>query len=113
MIRQPPRSTLTTTLLPYTTLFRSPVRHRQPFFPQEGRIEKLALVAHAAVAEDGDDGMPRPELAGQAQRSGDVDAAGDAEAEALVLQQVEHHWNRLSVGNLERRVHREIGRAHV
>src|SRR3546814_2527328 len=30
MIRRPPRSTLTDTLFPYTTLFRSPRRERQP-----------------------------------------------------------------------------------
>src|SRR3546814_4773195 len=29
MIRRPPRSTRTDTLFPYTTLFRSPVEHRQ------------------------------------------------------------------------------------
>src|SRR3546814_10346114 len=29
MIRRPPRSTRTDTLFPYTTLFRSPVGHRQ------------------------------------------------------------------------------------
>src|SRR3546814_7365766 len=30
MIRRPPRSTRTDTLFPYTTLFRSPFRHRGP-----------------------------------------------------------------------------------
>src|SRR3546814_1362556 len=32
MIRRPPRSTLTDTLFPYTTLFRSPIRHRRLAF---------------------------------------------------------------------------------
>src|SRR3546814_7827280 len=31
MIRRPPRSTLTDTLFPYTTLFRSPAAHPAPF----------------------------------------------------------------------------------
>src|SRR3546814_14452593 len=35
MIRRPPRSTRTDTLFPYTTLFRSPRRHR-PGGPAEG-----------------------------------------------------------------------------
>src|SRR3546814_11951058 len=93
MIRRPPRSTRTDTLFPYTTLFRS--------------IEQLALIAHAAVAEDRHDGMAGPELAGEPQRAGHVHAARGAEAEPLLLEQVEHQRDRLFVGNLERRVHRE------
>src|SRR3546814_12868490 len=40
MIRRPPRSTRTDTLFPYTTLFRSPDRHRLPF----DIIDNLAVV---------------------------------------------------------------------
>src|SRR3546814_4504422 len=50
MIRRPPRSTRTDTLLPYTTLFRSADRHR----PVEGRLPDH--FAHRAFR----DGLHRP-----------------------------------------------------
>src|SRR3546814_3503389 len=78
-----------------------PVRHRQALFPQEGGIEQLALIAHAAVAEDRHDGMAGPELAGEPQRAGHVHAARGAEAEPLLLEQVEHQRDRLFVRSEE------------
>src|SRR3546814_9848159 len=58
MIRRPPRSTLTDTLFPYTTLFRSPAsRHdRRPAAPAEpgrGRHSPAPTAATAAEAPAG------------------------------------------------------------
>src|SRR5579885_3225763 len=77
-----------------------PARRRQVLGPQEGGIEQLALVPGAVVAEDGRDGVAGPQLAGEADGAGDIDAGGAADAEALVLQQVEDQRQRLLVGDL-------------
>src|SRR3546814_5007936 len=47
MIRRPPRSTLTDTLFPYTTLFRSPLPRKWiklQALPQRGRLQRLHYV---------------------------------------------------------------------
>src|SRR3546814_12014988 len=49
MIRRPPRSTRTDTLVPYTTLFRSELVRRAPLDRAERRI---ALVGLADLAKD-------------------------------------------------------------
>src|SRR3546814_8378973 len=41
MLRRPPRSTRTDTLLPYTTLFRSPHRHPRRERRRAGRLRQL------------------------------------------------------------------------
>src|SRR3546814_7414803 len=46
MIRRPPRSTLTDTLFPYTTLFRSP--RRQPAGGLEWSIGHIGRLSHTA-----------------------------------------------------------------
>src|SRR3546814_10013842 len=56
MIRRPPRSTRTDTLLPYTTLFRSAVDHCQHEAFRRGRCTapgqlRIAVVAQADMAE--------------------------------------------------------------
>src|SRR3546814_20870489 len=45
MIRRPPRSTRTDTLVPYTTLFRSPGKLHDAFYRERG-IEKCVIAAH-------------------------------------------------------------------
>src|SRR3546814_304262 len=58
MIRRPPRSTLTDTLFPYTTLFRSfhcptwldYLRHRSRHTPAEREIQQHALAFHRGDA---------------------------------------------------------------
>src|SRR3546814_19833665 len=49
MIRRPPRSILTATLFPYTTLFRS---RRQPFSKGEGRCRPFDFAGEIALAGD-------------------------------------------------------------
>src|SRR3546814_6005455 len=54
MIRRPPRSTRTDTLFPYTTLFRSYVRHRLrrrrvPRISQRDRVEHRLQVEQSGV----------------------------------------------------------------
>src|SRR5215469_18734560 len=67
---------------------------------EEGRVEHLALVARAAVGQDGDDGMARPQLPRHPDGAGDVDAGRAAEAEPFFLQQVEYNGQPFGVGNL-------------
>ena len=66
-----------------------PGRGREPFLAQKRRIEKLALVSGAVIAKDRDDRMPGAEFLGQADGARDVDAAGPAKAQALMLQKIE------------------------
>src|SRR3546814_14307994 len=55
MIRRPPRSTLTDTLLPYTTLFRSRIAHREILDPETARIfdQCFELRARLAIGNPG------------------------------------------------------------
>src|SRR5215470_7768937 len=66
-----------------------PRRHRQVLAAQEFRVEQLGLIARAVVGEHGHDGVAGPQLAGEPDRTGDVDTRRSTEAEALVLQEVE------------------------
>src|SRR3546814_2672839 len=51
MIRRPPRSTLTDTLFPYTTLFRSQTRPRRwPCRPPDSGPRRMALCARTVGA---------------------------------------------------------------
>src|SRR3546814_14583344 len=57
-------------------------------FPaQKGRVEQLGLVARAGIGEHGDDGVAWAEFASEADRAGQVDAAGAAGAPAFLGQQ--------------------------
>ena len=82
-------------------LFRSlqPRRHGKLFRAQELRIEQLRLIAGAVVGEHGDDGVARPQVLGQPDRAGDVDAGRAAQAQPFVLEQVEDDRHRFLVGN--------------
>src|SRR5205807_2035172 len=70
-------------------------------------IEEARLVPGPAVAEHRHDGVPRPERAGHLDRGGDVDPAGAAEEQALLVQQpvdVPHRRGVLDVhGLIDRR----------
>src|SRR5579862_1756585 len=76
-----------------------PAWRRQVLRLQELRIEQLRLIARSAIREDGDDGVPRPELAGKPDRAGDVDAGRAAQHQALVLDHVEDDRQGLLVGD--------------
>src|SRR5947207_8499839 len=70
-------------------------------------IEEARLVPGPAVAEHRHDGVPGPERAGHLDRGGDVDPAGAAEEQALLVQQpvdVPHRLGVLDVhGLIDRR----------
>src|SRR5260370_6985651 len=57
-------------------------------------------MARVVVGQHRYDGVPRPKLAREPDRPGDVDARGSPEAEALVLEQIENERHGLRVGNL-------------
>src|SRR6266403_1132211 len=65
-----------------------PFRHRQFLAAHEIRIEQLGLIAVAGIAEDGDDGLARPELLGKANGAGDIDTGRATQAKAFVLKQL-------------------------
>src|SRR3546814_15024161 len=67
MILRPPRSTLTDTLLPYTTLFRSLLRDRAYALPGAGAVARPVgdVDGHRGVAE----GVPPAAAQGAAGRS--------------------------------------------
>src|SRR3546814_18371555 len=107
MIRRPPRSTRTDTLVPYTTLFRSDRR-------QEGRREQLHREAvQRRHPEDQDNRRPRRVLTGSgAGRAMTVDTAtafGRARDEIDIIdRELQAAFDRIIDA-----VEREIGRAHV
>src|SRR6266404_663599 len=68
-----------------------PFRHRQFLAAHEIRIEQLGLIAVAGIAEDGDDGLARPELLGKANGAGDIDTGRATQAKAFVLKQLIDH----------------------
>ena len=76
-----------------------PGRDRQALLAQERRVEQLALIARAVVAEHRHDGLARPQLARQPDRAGDVDAGRAAHAPAPRLDQVEDRAHHLLVGD--------------
>ena len=71
------------------------------------------MILRAAVAQDGDDGVPRPELPGYPHRRRDVDARGASEQQAFLAQQPIDEMHRLGIGDAQRIVDRrpfEVGR---
>ena len=44
-------------------------------------------------------------MAGQPHRAGDIDAGGAAERQPFMFEQIEHHRDRLLIGDLECRIH--------
>src|SRR5665648_37075 len=81
-----------------------PSGHWQPLFAQEFRVEQPSLIPRAVIAEHRDDGVAGSHVPCQADCAGDIDAARPAKAEAFLAQQVEHHGQRLRVGDLVGRV---------
>src|SRR3546814_13500025 len=76
MSRRPPRSTLTATLFPYTTRFRSRQHRRHQGFAVRPRVESRAVEAEGeapelALAEDAGDRLAR-----RAARHRSLDARG-------------------------------------
>ncbi len=63
------------------------------------RVEQLRLIAGSKIGENGDDGVAGPHVSGETNRAGDIDSARSAEAQPLVLQQVEDDRDRFLVGN--------------
>src|SRR5580704_14772456 len=92
-----------------------PARHRQLLLAQKIRIEQFRLVARAVVGEDRHDGVAGAELLGQPNGAGDIDAGRAAEAEPLVLEQIEDDRHRFRVGDLigeiDRRIFQVLGDA--
>src|SRR6185437_8729596 len=82
--------------------------NRKLLLAEKFRIEQLRLIAGAVVGQYGDDGVSRAKLLGEPDGAGDVDAGGTAEAEALVLEQIEDEGHRLLVGYLVGDVDRRI-----
>src|SRR6218665_1957006 len=76
------------------------MRDGEVFAAEEFRVEQFALEAVAVVAEYRDDGLARPEVTGEPDGAGDIDARRAAEAEALMLEQVEHIGQGFAVGDL-------------
>src|SRR6516164_7853237 len=74
---------------PDLRLALQPGRHRELVCAQEVGVEQLRLGARAMLGKDGDDNVAGPHLPGKAHRTRDVDGRGSAEAQALVLEQIE------------------------
>src|SRR5262245_34158186 len=60
-------------------------------------VEQTGLILRAAIAEDGDDGVARAELPGDAHGGGHIDAARAAEEEAFLMEQPIDEAHRLRV----------------
>src|SRR5580700_2321727 len=92
-----------------------PARHRQLLLAQKIRVEQFRLVARAVVSQDRHDGVAGAELLGEADGTGDVDAGRAAEAQPLVLEQIEDDRYRFGVGDLiggvDRRIFQVLGDA--
>src|SRR5262249_45610882 len=58
----------------------------------------FGLIARAVVGKDGDDRFAGSKLLRQPDGAGDIDSGGAAEAEALMLEQVENEGQRFLVG---------------
>ena len=66
---------------------------------QKRRVEQLGLIARAVVAQDRHDGVAGPQLAGQADGPGDVDAGRAADAQAFLAEQLEDDAHGFLVGD--------------
>src|SRR3546814_5791925 len=116
MIRRPPRSTRTDTLFPYTTLFRSPLKHvvahwRDP----QGR--EHARQGECVVSEAGIEGSLVYALSADMReaiaRDGSATLMFDLAPERT-LEQLQAALARPAGGrSLGERLRRQIGRAHV
>ena len=82
-----------------SALIHQPARHRQVLGAQKFRVEDLAGIAVAIVAEHSDDGLARPEIARHTHRACNVDRARTTEAEAFVFEQVKDVGQGLGIGD--------------
>ena len=69
----------------------------RPFEVEEVRVEELGLIAVAVIAEDRHHRMARAEVPGEVDRAGNVDRRRAAEAEALILDEVEEIGKRFGI----------------
>src|SRR5262245_11690499 len=76
-----------------------PAWNRRAFMAQKCRIEQLRLAARAVVGKDRHDGLAGAEILREPHRTRDIDRARSAEAEPLMLEQIEDERQRLLVGN--------------
>src|SRR3546814_20001516 len=101
MIRRPPRSTRTDTLLPYTTLFRSAaLRHRETVFAGAGEDVELLGQRTADIAGVG---LDRTEICAKAREDAHVSVA---HVQVFAMQVFRVHVERVRV------LHQEFARAH-
>lgn len=84
-----------------------PFRHPKTLGPQELRIEELRLITCSIVAEYRHDHAARTELPCQPNRASDIYARGGADAETLMLEQIEDHRDRFIVRYMEGEVRSE------
>src|SRR3546814_4014966 len=111
MCRRPPRSTRTATLLPYTTLFRSPVRdafapaaHRARGRPPASRHRRLPDMVDARAGELAATAPAHAARACPRTRAAAAHRRGTAAGAAPRRRRAGHRATALD---------REIGRAHV
>src|SRR3546814_2089255 len=88
MIRRPPRSTLTDTLLPYTTLFRSALHGKTAFITGASRGIGLAIALRAArdganVVIAAKSEVPNPKLPGTIHSAAEAVRAAGGQALAI------------------------------
>src|SRR3546814_1221905 len=117
MIRRPPRSTLTDTLFPYTTLFRSGLRlfrRGAGAVARAGTSSGMVRRAGEMGACDGGVGQSatRPAAGDATARAGDDDAPAGEPAEGDAERPVGCRHQRPDEGQC-RQSAQEIGRAHV
>ena len=80
-------------------LLRQPGRRGQALSFQEFRIEQLALIAVAVIAQHGDDGVPRAHVLRHADGARHIDAGRAAHAQAFMLQKIEDDGQGFLIGN--------------
>src|SRR5215510_9122644 len=76
-----------------------PFRNRQFLGTQKVRIEQLRLIASPVIGKNGNDCLAWTKILGQPDGAGDIDAGRAAEAEPLMLEQVENQGQRFLIGN--------------
>src|SRR5262245_3773736 len=76
-----------------------PFRDWQFLRTQKVGIEQLRLIAGAIIGKNGNDRLARAKILGQPDGAGDIDAGRAAEAEPLLLEQIENNGQRFLIGN--------------
>jgi len=82
---------------------------REPFLGKPLVVEKSRLILCAAVAKDGDDRVPRTELASDSRGAGDVDAARAAEEQSLLIEEPVHVPNGFRILHVHGVIDRRAG----